>query len=573
MNKILMEQYLNYISDRIRLDYLKNAIDSKISNEQPSANKLKDTYDGYDDLTIVYNRGTYIDYYEGFVQSCWVGFYNKEEYKGLNKTEIVDKFISDRFSKIAKLLNYKIVDYDFKNSILHIKLAKIGINESSSEININGWKLHPQADPSSYQIIGDFNNTQYWKAKTLVANNGGNKGEFEDVGYIWFNELNKTFLPISRNDEHRLGSEMMYDMHYTRKDYYPLWLLGNNYVYDKSDEDKFLKVGKALAADGWKPHGNISKMGSQIEIPITQFLKTGKIEFQKGKLTEKGQTLIDYLTELTKLDTKILKGGSEHRMAEKNISKYITKAIKMLEWFTSVEARPNYLLYKHDLEDIVKYDLEQLGKMNDSWIDFQKTSFMIFRFGGFKNRVHEIIKDAVGKDDWSSRNTQSFFGNLDIALGIFNKMDSMNEAWVSSIKRNGEVEDIFVNPSVKEWKKIIPSARGIITYDGDLYIANFECIHGDIVFILQKEKILEDSYYLPVQRDGETNEIYIGESVDEEDIDHDDEFKSSTKMIYASAKKKNSNLKFVYDSINNTDTGLDNYHDKYGDMDEEDDLQ
>jgi hypothetical protein len=438
--------------------------------------------------------------------------------------------------------------------------------ESENEINVWGWKLHPQANPNNYQIIGDFNNIHNWKAKTLVANNGGKKGEFEDVGYIWFNEMNKTFLPISRNDEHRLGGEMMYDMKYTRKDYYPLWLLGNNYVYNKSDEDKFLKVGKSLMADGWKPHGNISKSGSQIEVPITQFLKTGKIEFQKGILTEKGQQLIDYLTELTKLDTKILKGGSASRMAEKNISKYITKVIEMLNWFTSVDARPNYLLFTHDLEDIVKYDLEQLNKMNNSWSDFEKASKMIFSFHGFKNRIHEIIKETIKNDGGINHYIKSFFGDIDIALGIFNKMDSMNESWHGTMKSLYDYNDIFLNPTKKEMKKDLDGLmRGVILPNGDLYVARaVGTIHRTIIKYLIEKGIIEKQYdlinisrwispntdLLFVQnREDDINTFYLAESYSSFwDNDLDDGRLNYLKEIAKKCEAKN-NIKIVFKRI------------------------
>jgi ribosomal protein S19E (S16A) len=325
-------------------------------------------------------------------------------------------------------------------------------------------------------------------------------------------------------------------------------------------------VGKSLMADGWKPHGNISKSGSQIEVPITQFLKTGKIEFQKGILTEKGQQLIDYLTELTKLDTKILKGGSASRMAEKNISKYITKVIEMLNWFTSVDVRPNYLLFTHDLEDIVKYDLEQLNKMNNSWSDFEKASKMIFSFHGFKNRIHEIIKETIKNDGGINHYIKSFFGDIDIALGIFNKMDSMNESWHGTMKSLYDYNDIFLNPTKKEMKKDLDGLmRGVILPNGDLYVARaVGTIHRTIIKYLIEKGIIEKQYdlinisrwispntdLLFVQnREDDINTFYLAESYSSFwDNDLDDGRLNYLKEIAKKCEAKN-NIKIVFKRI------------------------
>jgi hypothetical protein len=108
-------------SDNIRYYYLYNEVHSNIKNDIVKINKLTDTWDGYDDLLFVKNRGTYIDYYEGFVDSCWDAIYSKPEYVGLNKKEAVDKLVNDRIIKISNDLNIKILYYTFKKSILYIK--------------------------------------------------------------------------------------------------------------------------------------------------------------------------------------------------------------------------------------------------------------------------------------------------------------------------------------------------------------------------------------------------------------------------------------------------------------------
>lgn len=116
--------YCNLPSDNIRYFYIKNALSDEISNEQPNLKKLVDTWDGYDDLVFVKNRGNFVDYYEGFVQSCWSAIYDKKEYSGLTKVQIIEKLVNDRMSKIAKDLGLKITEFYFKKSILFIRFKR-----------------------------------------------------------------------------------------------------------------------------------------------------------------------------------------------------------------------------------------------------------------------------------------------------------------------------------------------------------------------------------------------------------------------------------------------------------------
>lgn len=112
-------------SDNIRFYYIQKALNSEPSNEKVIINKLTDTWDGYDDLVFVKNRNSHIDYYEGFVQSCWDALYQKEEYKNLSKDDAVEKLVSERMSLIGKDLDLIIDDYYFKNSILYIKYLQL----------------------------------------------------------------------------------------------------------------------------------------------------------------------------------------------------------------------------------------------------------------------------------------------------------------------------------------------------------------------------------------------------------------------------------------------------------------
>lgn len=122
IKKFIIESY-NYISDNIRDQHIKNALNSEIDNTPIDKKRLTDTWDGYDDLTVVKKiDDKTLVYYEGFVKSCWNGLFSKPEYKGLKKDEAVRKLVEDRIAEIAKNNGLEILEYFFKSNILTIKL-------------------------------------------------------------------------------------------------------------------------------------------------------------------------------------------------------------------------------------------------------------------------------------------------------------------------------------------------------------------------------------------------------------------------------------------------------------------
>ena len=52
-------------------------------------------------------------FWEGWVDECWKGLYLKPEYKGLTKTDSIEKVIRDRFPRIGQEFGFKIKEYDY----------------------------------------------------------------------------------------------------------------------------------------------------------------------------------------------------------------------------------------------------------------------------------------------------------------------------------------------------------------------------------------------------------------------------------------------------------------------------
>ena len=90
-----------YASDQMRIEYLKNAIES-------DSLTLADTDLNEDnDFTMVKKKGNETIYYEQWNPECFEALFQKPEYKGLTEGQAVEKFIKTRFPKTAKEAGYK----------------------------------------------------------------------------------------------------------------------------------------------------------------------------------------------------------------------------------------------------------------------------------------------------------------------------------------------------------------------------------------------------------------------------------------------------------------------------------
>jgi hypothetical protein len=101
-----------YPSDETRYLKLVEHKDDKITKKYPTNDEIDASLWDMDGV-FVYNRGEYIEFIEYWAHSCWEGLYTKTEYKGLTKKKAIDKFILERFSKIAEKSNMKILDFSF----------------------------------------------------------------------------------------------------------------------------------------------------------------------------------------------------------------------------------------------------------------------------------------------------------------------------------------------------------------------------------------------------------------------------------------------------------------------------
>jgi len=122
---------LSYISDRMRLDYVKGGFNKPTELQQYTKEELAEDLLNQDDLVMVLNYGSYVKYYEKFVDSCWDALFQKPEYKNLEIGEAVTKLVNERLKKVAEYAGGDLVDWSWDEDleILELIIQKKDMNE------------------------------------------------------------------------------------------------------------------------------------------------------------------------------------------------------------------------------------------------------------------------------------------------------------------------------------------------------------------------------------------------------------------------------------------------------------
>jgi len=122
------------ISDITRMEIIDDFF-NRVSNDpnynidKPDYDMLLDDWDGYDDQVYIQNKldNNTIIFYEGWVDSCWSAVYNKPQYKGMSKKQVIKDIITNRFPRIGEEFNMTIKDYGYINDdgyIMYVVLEK-----------------------------------------------------------------------------------------------------------------------------------------------------------------------------------------------------------------------------------------------------------------------------------------------------------------------------------------------------------------------------------------------------------------------------------------------------------------
>jgi hypothetical protein len=285
------------------------------------------------------------------------------------------------------------------------------------------FQIHPDLK-DKYKIKGDLGNVEKWKAKTILANSGGKKGTWDNVGYVMISPKDNTIIPIARSDEHQSGYDLLYhlrnkyDIH--ALDYKPVYAIGNNYVdmNNQKEIDKYLKIfkkfrnmgGNNLQVDSWD---NISYHGT-----IDDFLKRkGTIGYKKGELSETGKNLISDLERLAKMLKKIL---TDPVASDKLIWMFNDTTIDFL--------KRGFIKYPYPYDGLTEYiGYSEIDKWYESLqkaTDYKLAEKVLFSMNGVKNKIHNAIRIEMKKSssERSKKKLESILGHLETAFKEFNRL-------------------------------------------------------------------------------------------------------------------------------------------------------
>jgi hypothetical protein len=123
---------LYYLDDKVRRSYVLEALKGGVKLfKRFNIQKLKENTLNEDNI-IVYNRGSYLDYYEFFDRRAWFNLKNLKENENIHRQDILTNFVKIKFMNILQSIhkNYKIYEWNYINSVLNIKIKRIDPKKS-----------------------------------------------------------------------------------------------------------------------------------------------------------------------------------------------------------------------------------------------------------------------------------------------------------------------------------------------------------------------------------------------------------------------------------------------------------
>lgn len=311
------------------------------------------------------------------------------------------------------------------------------------------FKIPERLDSSNYKISSSLKDVEKWKAKTIVANNGGTKGKFQSVGYVAINVKTNEIIPISRDDEHQTGYDLLH--HFQSKGYidrvsdWQTVFWGNNYTYYPSKEkktwvdviNKWFKYGGAdtqLISSGYgsEPQFNVS---------FSQFLKYKGTppESMLGtrEIPAPAKALISVLERLANMFKQ------QHLRMREN-PRVFKEAYKLSRILNKGPIRMVIFNLTYPLHgdkdwssvENMEEDFDKAVKQADASQDYTKLENAIFSFNAPKNLIHSGLKYYLenykkfmaDEHPYSKRDLvaiEGVFGDLEYAVEQFNKLSSI----------------------------------------------------------------------------------------------------------------------------------------------------
>jgi hypothetical protein len=371
--------------------------------------------------------------------------YNKNKKQFENYFQVIKDIVGEDINKLYDLFHKNRIRKNkdiIKNFYDFIKESKISLDfigvaykkwysdeESGSNLitKVNGYII-PNGVAEYCKLTNNVKDIKEWKARIRVANNGGKKGEYEDIGYLGISS-DSILIPIARSDEHRAGYEY-------------LWFLKKKGVI--KDPSKFLTIFPLhesyfhLGYDADKEHqdlldSNVACLKLWIkntgwDIDLVSMARSWKGTATKFIKDFEGVSISDAF----KIDANenISKKTSDIPIIKKKIE--LTKEGKrIIELFQEIWKRfksKNDLVFNsvYVLLDILKPYLDNDIYMKffekivqaEGTEDIYSIEDIVFGFFGIKNTIHNRLKSKDPK-------LKKLFGNLKLATIEFDKLGAL----------------------------------------------------------------------------------------------------------------------------------------------------
>lgn len=265
-------------------------------------------------------------------------------------------------------------------------------------LKMPAFRLNDKLNPKNYRNIGDINNVANWEAKILTGNSlssGKRKGQWEEVGYIWFSLVDNTIVPLSRSDEHHQGYDALCDFGINASDYYPIFLGGDHYNSDNNQypyEEKDLPELKIILLKLQHAGYDISKIKIHMSYITHDFNEVisgekfvldnyGREKFQDQPLTKLGKSLIKTLQNLSKTYQLLQKG-------RKTTNDLFAVVNDLYEVCGDIKLDSNDKLFNSVMLDNVYKDIGVYEQTNN--IMYLETT--LFGFYGIRNTIHRALR-------------------------------------------------------------------------------------------------------------------------------------------------------------------------------------
>jgi hypothetical protein len=290
--------------------------------------------------------------------------------------------------------------------------------------------LLPQDDYFITDSIGDIKN---WKARNHEDHMGQNAavdgerlGEMGPVGYVAISLTDNQIIPISRNDEHHTGYDLLWDLEKRYKidvnKYYTIWW-DTNYISDKREISKLIMALKKYISYGGNGKSDIKGFNEYRHVRMSwqEFIaREGKVEKKPGvsEFAPYGKQFIDLFQNLA--DAIRAADGKDDKKLINIAFLAAAKTLKFIVMQNKYEL--SYLTtLKHEEIDAVlgRYGKNLQTLRRDG--NLQQMEEMFFDFGGLKNIFHNKISEILNNPSngyiFGKDHLEMFWGDLELARG------------------------------------------------------------------------------------------------------------------------------------------------------------